>query len=376
MGSAAQNILRRLPKVRSIMKTLVLAFVLSVASGSPVLMDTPEVAAEKEKFAAAFKAAEAGEHAKLAPVNTDVQEPAPVFGGKQIPEAFLEDTAPVAEARSLFTAAFEDAAAGGLAAKQAPAPEFTGMQIENSYLEDFAPVVEARSLFTAAFDDAAAGGLAAKQVPAPEFSGVQIANSYLEDLAPVAEARSLFTAAFNDAANGGLAAKQEPAPKFSGVQIPHFYLENTIPVAEARAAFKAAFDDAAAGGLPALQAAGPPMPVTAPVAAVVNAVATPVEAVKPADEAPVAAVKSAAVTPVVASPAVGAPLVYAHHFPYTYHAVTAPKVVSYTGLTHPHALPLTYTHTLPYAGFYPLALPVNVPLDSNSVEETKAVETE
>merc|ERR1712025_1038008 len=145
MGSAAQNILRRLPKVRSIMKTLVLAFVLSVASGSPVLMDTLEVAAEKEKFAAAFKAAEAGEHAKLAPVNTDVQEPAPVFVGKRIPEAFLEDTAPVAEARSLFTAAFEDAAAGGLAAKQAPAPEFTGEQIADSYLEDFAPVAEARA---------------------------------------------------------------------------------------------------------------------------------------------------------------------------------------------------------------------------------------
>jgi len=251
------------------MKTLVLAFVLSVASGSPVLMDTPEVAAEKEKFAAAFKAAEAGEHAKLAPVNTDVQEPAPVFGGKQIPEAFLDDTAPVAEARSLFTAAFEDAAAGGLAAKQAPAPEFTGEQIADSYLEDFAPVAEARAAFKAAFDDAAAGGLAAKQAPAPALPATHVAA------------------------------------------------------------------------------------VT-----------------------PVAAVKSEAVIPLAAAPAVGAPLVYAHHYPYTYHAVTAPKVVSYTGLTHPHALPLTYTHTLPYAGFYPLALPVKVPLDSNSVEETKAVETE
>merc|ERR1712025_266174 len=259
MGSAAQNILRLLQKVRSIMKTLVLVLVLSVASGSPVLMDTLEVAAEKEKFAAAFKAAEAGEHAKLAPVNTDVQEPAPVFVGKQIPEAFLEDTAPVAEARSLFTAAFEDAAAGGLAAKQAPAPEFTGEQIADSYLEDFAPVAEARAAFKAAFDDAAAGGLAAKQAPAP--------------------------------------------------------------------------------ALPATH---------------------------------VAAVKSAAVIPLAAAPAVGAPLVYTHHYPYTYHTLTAPKVVSYTGLTHPHALPLTYTHTLPYAGFYPLPLPVKVPLDSNSVEESVA----
>merc|ERR1712025_651232 len=187
-------------------------------------MDTPEVSAEKEKFAAAFKAAEAGEHAKLAPVNTDVQEPAPVFGGKQIPEAFLDDTAPVAEARSLSTAAFEDAAAGGLAAKQAPAPALPDTHV--------------------------------------------------------------------------------------------------------------------------------------------------------AAVAPVAAVKSAAVIPLAAAPAVGAPLVYTHHYPYTYHTVTAPKVVSYAGLTHPHALPLTYTHTLPYAGFYPLTLPVNVPLDSNSVEESVAVETE
>jgi len=246
------------------MKTLVLAFVLSVASGSPVLMDTPEVAAEKEKFAAAFKAAEAGEHAKLAPVNTDVQEPAPVFGGKQIPEAFLDDTAPVAEARSLFTAAFEDAAAGGLAAKQAPAPEFTGEQIADSYLEDFAPVAEARAAFKAAFDDAAAGGLAAKQAPAPALPATHVA-------------------------------------------------------------------------------------AVAPVAAVI---------------------------PLAAAPAVGAPHLYTHHYPYTYHTVTAPKVVSYAGLTHPHALPLTYTHTLPYAGFYPLTLPVKVPLDSNSVEESVAVETE
>merc|ERR1719348_2158841 len=40
--------------------------------------DTPEVAAAKAEFAAAFAAAEKGEHAALAPVNNDVQAPAPV----------------------------------------------------------------------------------------------------------------------------------------------------------------------------------------------------------------------------------------------------------------------------------------------------------
>lgn len=40
----------------------------------------------------------------------------------QIPEEYLADAADVAEAKTAFTAAFDDAAAGGLAAKQAPAP--------------------------------------------------------------------------------------------------------------------------------------------------------------------------------------------------------------------------------------------------------------
>merc|ERR1711937_106460 len=59
------------------MNTLVLASVLAFASALPI-EDTPEVAAAKAEFAAAFAAAEAGEHAALAPVNTDVQAPAPV----------------------------------------------------------------------------------------------------------------------------------------------------------------------------------------------------------------------------------------------------------------------------------------------------------
>merc|ERR1712045_1072386 len=57
----------------------------------------------------------AGEHAALAPVNADTQ-------AAQIATAYLADTEDVAAAKAAFTAAFDDAAAGGLAAKQAPAP--------------------------------------------------------------------------------------------------------------------------------------------------------------------------------------------------------------------------------------------------------------
>merc|ERR1712142_900141 len=68
----------------------------------------------------------------------------------------IDDTADVAAAKAAFQAAFDDAVAGGLAAKQAA-------QIGSEYLADDAAVAEAK----AAFDDAAAGGLAAKQAPAP-----------------------------------------------------------------------------------------------------------------------------------------------------------------------------------------------------------------
>ena len=63
-----------------------------MASSLP-LEDTPEVAAAKAEFAAAFAAAEAGEHAALAPVNTDVQAPAPVH---VIPEPAALAAAPAA----------------------------------------------------------------------------------------------------------------------------------------------------------------------------------------------------------------------------------------------------------------------------------------
>merc|ERR1711963_1275802 len=51
----------------------------------------------------------------LHPVNNDVQ-------AAQIAASHLDDVEDVAAAKAAFQAAFDDAAAGGLAAKQAPAP--------------------------------------------------------------------------------------------------------------------------------------------------------------------------------------------------------------------------------------------------------------
>jgi hypothetical protein len=73
----------------------------------------------------------------------------------------IDDTEEVAAAKAQFQAAFDSAAAGGLAAAQAP-------QIAAEYLADNEDVREAKAAFYAAFDDATAGGLAAKQAPAPQ----------------------------------------------------------------------------------------------------------------------------------------------------------------------------------------------------------------
>merc|ERR550539_816564 len=92
-----------------------LVFVVAVPAAAPFLEDTTEVALAKAEFQAAFDAAVAGDHAALAPVNTDIQ-------AEQIPDQFLDDAEDVAAAKADFLAAFEAAAAGGLADLQAPAP--------------------------------------------------------------------------------------------------------------------------------------------------------------------------------------------------------------------------------------------------------------
>merc|ERR1712106_1034967 len=93
------------------MYKLIIASLLAVATALPI-EDTAEVAEAKAVFNAAFAAADAGEHAALAPVNADAQ-------AAQIAAEYL------AAAKAAFQAAFDDVAAGGLAAKQAPAPVHT-----------------------------------------------------------------------------------------------------------------------------------------------------------------------------------------------------------------------------------------------------------
>merc|ERR1711935_172124 len=87
---------------------------LSLVHSLPI-EDTEEVAAAKAEFAELFAAAEAGDHAALAPVNTDLQ-------ATQIPSAYIDDTEDVAAAKAAFNEAFEEAKSGGLTAKQEPAP--------------------------------------------------------------------------------------------------------------------------------------------------------------------------------------------------------------------------------------------------------------
>merc|ERR550539_2253279 len=107
---------------------LIIASLLACASAIPIEL-TPEVAEATAAHLAAVAQNEAGEHAALAPVNNDVQAAAPVHDGVQIAAAYLDDLAEVAEAKAAFKAAFDAAAAGEHAALapvnndvQAPAP--------------------------------------------------------------------------------------------------------------------------------------------------------------------------------------------------------------------------------------------------------------
>jgi len=94
-----------------IMKAFIFASLLAVAAAVPI-EDTPEVAAAKAEFAAAFAAAEAGEHAALAPV--------------QGATAYLADLPEVAEAKAAHAAVFDAYTAGTVALPVAPV--FTGVQ--------------------------------------------------------------------------------------------------------------------------------------------------------------------------------------------------------------------------------------------------------
>merc|ERR1711981_1053577 len=91
-----------------IMKAFIFATVLAVAAAVP-LEDTDEVKAAKAEFAAAFAAAEAGEHAALRPA--------------AVATAYLADLPDVAEAKAAFQAVFDKYAAGEVALPVAPVHE-------------------------------------------------------------------------------------------------------------------------------------------------------------------------------------------------------------------------------------------------------------
>merc|ERR1711997_1043273 len=111
-----------------------LIFCLSAVAALP-LEDTLEVKEAKAVFMKAFDAADAGEHAKLAPVNNDVQAP-------QIATAYMADTDDVAEAKKAFLLEFDNVEAGGLADKQAPGPVAPAvMKLETPLVYSHIPMV-------------------------------------------------------------------------------------------------------------------------------------------------------------------------------------------------------------------------------------------
>merc|ERR1712184_94552 len=76
------------------------------------IADTPEVVAAKEAFLAAFKDAEMGKHAEIAPVNNDPQT-------GQIANAYIDDTEDVVVAKAAHMTAVEEAAAAAMEVKMA-----------------------------------------------------------------------------------------------------------------------------------------------------------------------------------------------------------------------------------------------------------------
>merc|ERR1712062_848562 len=68
------------------------------------IADTPEGAAAKEAFMAAFEAAKMGKHAEMVPVNNDIQ-------AGQIASAYIDDTEAVVKAKAAHMTAVEEAAA-------------------------------------------------------------------------------------------------------------------------------------------------------------------------------------------------------------------------------------------------------------------------
>merc|ERR1711935_50631 len=141
-----------------IMKAFIFATVLAVAAAIPI-EDTDHVKAAKVEFSAAFKAAQAGEHAKLAP--------APVA------TAYLADLPEVSDARDAFRAVYDMYAAG------------EAKPVVTAYIADTQEVSDARDAFRVVYDKYAAGDVAHPVAPIHEVAPIV---TYTKAVAPVAYA--------------------------------------------------------------------------------------------------------------------------------------------------------------------------------------------
>merc|ERR1711935_703541 len=143
-----------------IMKAFIFATVLAVAAAIPI-EDTDDVKAAKVEFSAAFKAAQAGEHAKLAPA-----------------PAYLADLPEVSEARDAFRAVYDMYAAG------------EAKPVATAYIADTQEVADARDAFRAVYDKFAAG------------EAKPVVTAYIADTQEVSDARDAFRVVYDKYAAG------------------------------------------------------------------------------------------------------------------------------------------------------------------------------
>merc|ERR1712172_235873 len=140
-----------------IMKAFIFATVLAVAAAIPI-EDTDDVKAAKVEFSAAFKAAQAGEHAKLAP--------------SPVATAYLADLPEVSDARDAFRAVYDKFAAG------------EAKPVVTAYIADTQEVSDARDAFRVVYDKYAAGDVAHPVAPIHEVAPIVTTKA----IAPVAYA--------------------------------------------------------------------------------------------------------------------------------------------------------------------------------------------
>eukprot|EP00092_Neocalanus_flemingeri_P002349 GFUD01002513.1.p1 GENE.GFUD01002513.1~~GFUD01002513.1.p1 ORF type:complete len:281 (+),score=86.61 GFUD01002513.1:68-910(+) len=263
---------------------LVLLCLLASALTAP-LQDTPEVREAKAQFYAAFDDAKAGKHAALAPVNNDIQ-------AAQIPNAYLDDTKPVADEKMNHKIAHDTAALGGLVHMQAePVAAF--------YIAKTEEVAEAEKQFMEEFT-VAEQGEHTKYAPANnDIQAAQIDNFYILDTQEVVDAKEMFMTYFAEAKLKAMAldatmdAVAETVPAVAAVKsAPTVVAVETAPAAPAQVVAPTFYNLPMVHGYPAFTYPLPMsyllLPIAAPAAAAAASVATPevtAEAVAVVEEA-------------------------------------------------------------------------------------------